>query len=243
MGWRKKAVVKKGQGEQDTPEERLAAAVSSWLIAEGWKVYPEVQLSRSGDRADLVAVRPKIKVAWVIACKTSFGFAVLEQAWRWTMYANWVSVAIPAVKRRGFKKIGSRIGAVATRCLRSEGIGVLRVDKDDRVTEDLSARFNRIGVRHHDLLDECSPDHQRMGVAGSKHQFYTPFRATREAAERFVVEHPHCTVKELLANIDYHWRTENTARTCVLKYIARGVFGRIAVEPGSRPFRLVTPSI
>ena len=237
MGWRKRAVVKRGQEKQDTPEERLAAAVSSWLIGEGWEVYPEVQLCRGGDRADLVAVKPEIKVAWVIACKTSFGFSVLEQAWGWRTYANWVSVAIPASRWVGQKKRGSTYGPVATRCLKAEGIGVLRVNAQSDVTNDIHARFNR--PRSTALIRACVAEHQQMGIAGSKNSYYTPFRATRAAAERFVADHPHCTAKELLAGVDYHWRTENTARTCVLKYIARGVFGRIVVVPGSKPFKLV----
>lgn len=221
----------------NAPEEKLAAAVSAWLVADGWEVYPEVQLARSCPRADLVALRRSIGVAWVIACKTTFGFAVLEQAMYWAYEANWISIAIPEVRRRGFKKMGSRIGPVAHRCLQNEGIGVLRVGKAGDVEIDYKARFMRKKPTR--LLECCGLDHQRMGVAGSKYRFYTDFRATCEAAEAFVAAHPLCTIKELLAGIDYHWRSGATARVCVAKYLGRGVLGRIAVEPGSRPFRLL----
>lgn len=218
------------------PEQALAQRVADWLAADGWDVYPEVQLSRGGDRADLVAIRRPVGVAWAIACKMSFGFAVLEQAWRWNIYANWVSVAIPAIRRKRYKTFGSVIGAVAARCLLAEGIGVLRVGDDVKV--DFPARFARSRYTS-TLVAACGDQCRAMGVAGSKHQYYTPFRATREAAEQFVAEHPRCTIKEMLAGIEHHWHTEATARTCVAKHIARGVLGRIAVEPGSNPFRLI----
>jgi hypothetical protein len=211
------------------PEAALAAHVADWLAADGWEVYPEVQLGYGCPRADLVALRREIKVAWAISCKTTLGFAVIEQAAYWRGYANWTSVAVPSG--------GTKICGVMTRCLIAEGVGVLRVDEWGGVNEQLPAAFRR--PFDSNLLDACGPEHQRMGVAGSKHEYYTPFRATREAAERFVADHPHCTVNELLAGVKHHWRTAATARACVAKYIAKGVFGAIGVEPGSRPFRLV----
>jgi|GEM_PF-2473989 len=220
------------------PETDLARLVAAWLMAEGWEVYPEVQLGYGSPRADLVALRRDIAVSWVICCKMSLGFAVIEQAAYWLADANWVSVAVPRPKTVRYKHIGPRIGWVAKRCLRNEGIGLICADAQGNIDERISPRLNRRALNR--LHRGCRPEHQQMGVAGSKHHFYTPFQVTRLAAERFVGDHPQCTIKELVAGLDHHWSTDSTARACVLKYIARGVFGSINIIPGTRPFKLIT---
>ena len=218
-------------------ETELAQHVADWLTTDGWEVYPEVQIGYASPRADLVALRRDIGVAWVICCKLSMSFAVIEQAFHWLWDAHWVSVAVPRPKVVRHRPIGPRVGRVAQRCLTHEGIGLLYVEDGGAVEELIAPHLNRKALRR--LEAACSPEHQRMGVAGSKHYYYTPFRATRLAAEEFVTAHPRCTVAELVAGLDHHWSTDATARACVVKYIAKGVFGSIVVEPGSRPFRLI----
>src|SRR4030065_1326652 len=73
-------------------ETDLAKPVINWLLDQHWEVYQEVQYS--GPIADIVAVRHGIM--WIIECKTSYGFTVLQQASQWAVHYR--SVAIPREK-------------------------------------------------------------------------------------------------------------------------------------------------
>ena len=68
-------------------EVDLAARVVTWLEADAWDVYQEV------DGADIVAVRGP--VLWVVECKVILGFPVLDQAMRRRAEAHCVWVATP----------------------------------------------------------------------------------------------------------------------------------------------------
>lgn len=97
-------------------EEELARVVVDWLAADEWDVYQEVQSSRAGDVADIVAVRVE---SMVVECKCSFSLRLVEQAMRWVGRAHRVAIATPWVKSSLFVE----------RCMRREGVGWLRVSQ------------------------------------------------------------------------------------------------------------------
>ena len=74
-------------------ESDVGQRVLQWLSEDGWDCYPEAQFYRGGARADIAAVRNGL--LWIIECKTTFGDAVVTQAWKWMETAHFVSVAIP----------------------------------------------------------------------------------------------------------------------------------------------------
>jgi len=212
-------------------EAELAQGVVAWLVADGWDVYPEVQMPAYDNRADIVAVRDNRRWVWVIEVKRGLGFAVLDQASDWQPYAHWTSVAVPS----------RRCGGVATRCLTAEGIGLLEISyigTGVHVREWIEPRRNE--GRYADRLLACLTEaHRALGVAGSKDQYYTPFRATCDEVRRYVGEHPGCTIRELIDHIKTHYNSTATARSCIAGYVSRGEVRGVGIVPSSRPFRLV----
>src|SRR5699024_4228472 len=96
---------------------------------EGYQVYPEVPCG--GGIVDFVATDGTI----VIGCevKTSFGLAVIEQAYRKRHCFHYSYICVPLKRDYHFREL----------LVRQYGIGVLVVDKFDRISETQTARLNR----------------------------------------------------------------------------------------------------
>ena len=58
-------------------EAALAEIVTTWLRADGWRTYHEVELPRGG-RADIIGVRRGL--VWIVETKLQAGLDVLDQA-------------------------------------------------------------------------------------------------------------------------------------------------------------------
>jgi hypothetical protein len=98
-------------------EAALAEVVTTWLRADGWRTYHEVELPRSG-RADIVAVRRGL--VWIVETKLQAGLEVLDQALdRQRAGAHGVVVAVPG------GPAALRLAAIAGRL----GVGVLAVEE------------------------------------------------------------------------------------------------------------------
>jgi len=197
-------------------ETELAREVSEWLQASGWDVYPEVQLSRWGGRADLVAVQ--CNRTWVIECKMSLGLSVIAQAEDWRPFCNWVSVAVPYGNR------SRKTNALVYGVLQWRGIGLIHSGHEVRI--DIAPRLNR-GPLAGDVLAGLNSEQKVMGVAGSKGLFWTPFKQTSKALREYVAQHPGCTLKEAIEGIDHHYRQDTTARSCISQWISKGIIGGI----------------
>lgn len=98
-------------------EAALAEVVTTWLRADGWRTYHEVELPRGG-RADIIAVRRGL--VWIVETKLQAGLEVLEQAIdRRRVGAHGVVVAVPG------GAAASRLAGIAGLL----GVGVLAVEE------------------------------------------------------------------------------------------------------------------
>jgi hypothetical protein len=203
-------------------EQELAQVVVAWLEGRGWSVYQEVEAGRGGRRCDIVAVRGD--VLWAIECKTSIGFAVLEQAHGWLRHAQRVSAAT-----------GRSRNAFAARVARDYGIGWLVVSgaRRRRVRELVEpAERARISSR----LRRCLRDEQReFAPAGNaRARFWSPWKSTVQEIQAWASAHPGGTFAEMLDQVSHHYRTPATARSCLRRHITDGLVPGVRLERTGR---------
>lgn len=175
-------------------ETELAQKVVAWLLEQHWEVYQEVQFSRSGGIADIVALRHG--VMWIIESKMSYGFAVLEQASRWVTHLR--SVAVPLSKSQ------SRDYQVARLYYR---VGVLEVSQwsvHEKIKPPMAYRKNHLIDLYKSELTEL---HKTFAPAGSQSGHHlTPYKQTMLEVRRLIELNQGCTVKFLhdkLGNMHY----------------------------------------
>lgn len=200
-------------------ETELAKNVISWLTADDWDIYQEV--SSDGGRADIVAVKQGL--SWVIETKVNYGIAVLEQAFNWLGYANFVSVAVS----RGVKR---RRGNVAHYIHIDKGIGLITVNQFGWVSISEDAKLFRLKNRK-SIKDILCPEQKTMSNAGSANGgYFTPFKRTVGDIQRYIANNPGTTLKELIAETGYyHYVNKASAKGSIAKYILNGIIPNIKV--------------
>ena len=208
-------------------ERAIAQSVIAWLQVQHWEIYPEVQPGAGSPRADIVAKQGGR--IWVVEVKTSLSLAVIAQAWWWLPYAHWVSVATRSARH-------GKGRSMAMHVLEWKGIGLIEAS-DGIVHQDLSpALHRRIDTRY---LGECvGPGHQEMGVAGSQHSYWTPYKATCQRVLAYVQKNPGCTMRELVDSIRHHYSSDTTARSCLLGWISVHKVPGVRAERDGRRMRL-----
>ena len=201
-------------------EQELAQAVVAWLAGRGWTVYQEVEVSRGGRRCDVVAVRGDL--LWAIECKTSIGFAVLEQAHGWLRHAQRVSAAT-----------GRSRSAFAAQVARDYGIGWLVVGARRRVRERVPpAERARVSQRLRRRLVE---EQRTFAPAGNaRAQFWSPWKATVLEVQAWAAAHPGGTFAEMVSQVRHHYRTAATARSCLRQHISDGLVPGVRLERDGR---------
>ena len=90
----------------------------------------------------------------------------------------------------------------------------------------------RVLAHLHEGYRQCA----KAGSADGGH--WTPFRNTCQAVARYVVEHPGCTLKELIDKVDTHYNSSATARACLAKWIGRGVVAGVRARLEGRQLHL-----
>jgi len=198
-------------------EAALAEAVIAWLTERGWTIYQEVDC-RIG-RADIVAVRGPLVHA--IECKSTFGFAVLDQAHRWIGHANLVSVATEG--RSGRKKVCDTV-------CEALGIGRYSVPFYGAVHELVSPRLWRRVSRT--IRNTLRPEHQDYARAGTNGGYYSAWRGTCAKLAELVNKRDFrdgLTVKEAVAQITHHYATDRSARACLLREAQAGKIPGVVV--------------
>lgn len=194
-----------------TTEVELCKAAIQWLQAQHWDVYQEVQLFYAGSRADIVAVRgPSI---WIIEAKMSLSVSVIEQAYSWRYYGNYVSVLIPERQRRR-----SGISLLATL-----GLGFIELY---RPTGDVHhhdmGRFMRVKDHLRErMIGALSPELQtgEYGEAGNaKGARWTPYASTMDQVRRFLKEGGPATIKQIIQNLEaHHYSSDKSALQSIRK--------------------------
>lgn len=198
-------------------EVDLAVRVISWLEADGWDVYQEV------DGADIVAVRHS--VLWVIECKIILGFPVLEQAMHWRTRAH--SVLVATAPRRTSRNVVKSFCSYA-------GIGWIEVPTSRTVNILVRPEFNR-KAKTERLSKLLRPEHKTYAAAGSPTgRAWTPFKETCRDLLRFVRKSPGVSMKEALSSIKHHYNSGSSAVRSLSKMIDKGVVPGIRQERQGR---------
>jgi hypothetical protein len=203
----------------------MASPVATWLTEQDYEVFEEVQLSRSGHRADLVGRRGSTIA--VIECKLAFNEGVVEQALWWSHEATFALVAVPHAQRH----------PILRHACRGFGIGILCVDKFCGVRIEESARMNRHRAHR---LDEGLCDGQRYsGMAGNcNSQYWSPFKETCRQLRSAVNAAPGILLKEAISRVRHHYAGSNTARGALRKWIEIGKVEGVRSEVVDRKIRL-----
>ena len=217
-------------------ETDLAKGVITWLQDLKWDVYQEVQVFSYGAVADIVGLFGGR--TWVIETKTSLSLKVIEQADHWRHFSNLVSVAVPRAKRdRSFAK----------KALGTFGIGLIAVgstldwvdpgtvDAWD-VSELLRPKLNRrpgLALRRV-LMDE----HKTFAEAGNTDKLrWSPFQGTCQRVRAFVEKRPGATLKEIVDDVPTHYRSVQTAKICISKWVDMRVLKGVRREKDGKTFR------
>lgn len=225
-------------------EAGLGRGVSEWLSAWGWDVFPEVVYGPG--RADIVATQGRL--IWVIETKLTLSLALIEQAWKWTGRAHFVSVAVPL----GPKYRGRH---VAERFCKLHGIGIIEAGVLENVDPDFPETIRGPRLLYHisrswkqlppkldrkasTRIREALTDKQKKFIPGNADcSFYTPFRDTCEQLRETVLESPGLTVKAAVDKIRHHYRSDTTARSCLMKWVDWEKVPGVRLDRSKKPAR------
>lgn len=207
-------------------ETEVAARLVKWLIEQGWEVYQEVPMGFSAV-VDIVAVKRDPKIAWLIEVKTSINHQLFRQATNRQMFHSPnVSVAVPYPKR--FTKIREEY----IESLRKRGIGFIHIYENGMISivhkysdepEDNRSRFNKHCMNTYDRLFNLNEEFKTFCPAGSSGGYLTPFKITCSNIVDYVREHPGCTLKEAVENIEHHYSTDGGAVSSLSSWGVRGI--------------------
>ena len=138
----------------------------------------------------------------------SLSLGLFEQATRWQ--AHYRSIAVPKAKRyrpgyslASFYKVG--IFVVDERYY---GVREIR-------PAPLMRQFHKGSKR---LIAALEPEHKSYAKAGTRGRHWSPYKATILEVQRFILDNPGCTLKELLDNIGKrHYAHAQSARQTLRK--------------------------
>lgn len=206
-------------------ERDVAIPVMEWLKADGWDCYPEANVHYFNERADIAAVRNG--KLWIVEAKTSLSLQLLDQAYKWTYKAHFVSVAIPWRRRD--------IPMIASQFLKTNKIGLITVYKHS-VEAHIGPGVNRSAHAYAKrVISGLHPDMKRYVPGTPATEGYsTPFRRTINEAVRFIYKHPGCSIKDVMNGINHHYLSDATARSCVPKWLRELESDRIRAEVKGR---------
>jgi hypothetical protein len=193
-------------------ETELAKIVVDKLHDWHWEVYQEVIYGPG--RADIIAVNGKIR--WGIECKASLGMAVIEQAYSLKNYCHYTSIATPISRSQMPVIICSRFG-----------IGMMTIyHMRDDCTENLKPKLNRRPITmtlHDEQKTYCAAGSNQGG-------HWTAFKHTRDALIRYVRQHPGAQFSDVIKQIDHHYSSLSTAKSCLRGFIGTSVIPELRTE-------------
>lgn len=206
-------------------ETDLAKPVIAWLIEQHWDVYQEVQFGYGGCVADIVARRNN--VLWIIECKTSYTFDVLEQATRWPVHFR--SVAVPRVRALRDYRVARNYYEV----------GVIEVD-GERVKEYVDAPFFRRDKYVKRFLDCLTELHKTYAEAGSKSgNHLTPYKQTMIEVRKLIENNPGCTIGFLYDQLgNMHYLNKLSFKGNLVKALVSFERNWCRVDTTNRPYTL-----
>lgn len=223
-------------------EEDFAATLVSWLRANKWEVYQEVECHRHGSIADIVAVQGA--AIWVVETKLAYSAELLWQATGWLDCANYVSVCVPTTGR------GNERRRLFDRYCRQNGIGLLVARNEYHgfgdgpreqydFNEEIRPEFRRWPTMRRQMGDSLTEQHKTYAKAGNaKGLRYTPWKATCDAVRRSVEEKPGISMKECIDGIKHHYSSNSCARNSMAKWIKLGKVDGVRSKRDGKLLRL-----
>jgi len=208
-------------------ETDMAKKVIWWLEDSKWDVYKEVQLFAGSSVADIVGLLNKI--TWVIETKTSLSLRVMSQADQWLHLANMVSVAVPS---KGMSK--DRIFAMHV--LRTFGIGLITISPSGKIEELVGPSINRNTGPH--LRDVLTPHHKTFAEAGNSEGLrWSPWKQTCNEVKKYLSKNPGASIKDVVENVETHYRSKSTARSCLYQWVSLGKITGVRAERDGRKLK------
>jgi len=203
-------------------ESDLAKIIVEWLKANQWEVYKEVAIGTTNQRADIVAVQGCL--TWIIETKTSLSLALIAQAFRRLQLSHYVSIAVPYVRRNDTELLFIK------NLLKDYGIGLLQVERfrNNYIMQTVHPKLNRRRGIIKKYLNEKQKTYAEAGNYENK--YWTPFQQTVLNIKKYLARNPGCTWKELIENVDHHYNSNSTARSCIYRWINEGVIKGIKIE-------------
>jgi hypothetical protein len=200
----------KGAMSNFKTESDLAKKLIPMLSEWGWEIYQEVV--GYGGRCDIVAKREKL--LWAIECKLTLSLALIEQANNWRWQAHYVSIACPRFP-----------GNFVRQLLSHYGIGAFYFQGEDP-EEAQRPHLNR-KITPLKLYEE-QKYYCEAGSASGGH--FTKFKRTKNAMIQHVKKYPGIHFDQLLKEIDHHYSTLGTAKSCLRGFIGSSVIPELRSE-------------
>lgn len=186
-------------------ESDLAESIVGWLKNEGWTVFKEVQPIKLSKIADIVAV--KDDKIWIIEAKLIYGSKVLEQAFYWSKYADFVSIAVPRTYNKNI---------VLDFFLKEHGIGRFWVapstviENSGYVFLDVSPKINDNVLKKY-IIESLREEH-KLSIAGSSGGGYiTPYKITIDQIRNLLKEKGKLSINEIVDSIKHHYSNRRSA--------------------------------
>jgi len=196
-------------------------------------------LGHGGRRADIVATMgPLVRV---VEAKTSFSSALLEQAWAWLPYANMVDIAVPLRKKR--EDIGGHRLLEHIRVLKGIGRFSIEVSRgykcgDETLVHYSGGKLFRVPTDRLRMILESQPESGWGEAGNARGEYYTPWKDTCRRWERYVRQHPGCSLKEAMDACGHHYGKDSTARACMSRWLSENKVSGIRVVRDGRLIKL-----
>lgn len=220
-------------------EADLAATLVAHLRSEGWDVYEEVcPVRQTSHRADVVAVREDVVRA--IECKTSMGFAVLNQARYWVGWADEVYVAVP--RKRGHWKQRQLADLAQRTAHEMLHVGVIEMGAKYSGCPIVDVRPPSKWLppkegQKRALLDTLRPEMQvgyaKAGEAAGGH--WTPYKGTCKLLREYIEQQEGpVPLRQAVAAIKHHYAHNSSANQALPRLIRMGAVPgvRLVIKQG-----------
>lgn len=207
-------------------ETEVADVLIQHIKKSGWEVYQEVYIN--GRIVDILAV--KGNKYWAVECKMRMNFDVIEQAYNWCKFVDYVSICVPYPNKRKWRNF--RIMKII---LAKLGIGFLAVTKSRSCIEISPPPLNdNISGKKYIKLYEEQKTYAQAGSRGGG--YYTPFKTTCQNLERIVRSNAGISLSDAVSRIEHHYKNNYYAVRNLSKLLMSGrgiVPGVYAIFDGS----------
>lgn len=212
-------------------EQALAEVVINQLEYHGYEIWQEVQVSRGGPVADVVAQKDDELI--IVECKRSFGYRLISDCMNWIGYADRIAMAYPA-RLRGDKNT-DRAATFMINLYEFEQWKVYKGGIGGFVNKKIQKRATLKDLITNVLRDE----HKQWAKAGSQNaRRVSEFQITVMHLEKFVHLNPGVTLKEAVPKIAHHYASEDSAYSSLGSEIAAGHTRTVVGEGSGRYMKL-----